>query len=136
MSIPARRFVQGTKLEERRSVKGLEQLLPFVLIALVFWFMLIRPQRRRQSELARTQNALDVGDEVLLGAGILGNVASLGDEYVQVEVSPGVQVKVARQAIIRVIKPSERPGDDVIESRDDDVAPDDVPDDKPPAGDH
>ena len=117
-------------------MNGLEQLLPFVLIALVFWFLLIRPQRRRQMELSRTQNALDVGDEVLLGAGILGRVATLGDEYVQVEVSPGVQLKVARQAIIRVIKPEDdRPGDDVIESDPvEPTDPDDVPDDKPPAG--
>ena len=94
-------------------MNGLAQLLPFVLIAVVFWLLLIRPQRRRQMELSRTQGSLDVGDEVLLGAGIAGRVASLGDEFVQVEVAPGVQMKVARQAIVRVLRPEEEPATDV-----------------------
>jgi len=102
-------------------VEGLAGLLPFVLIAVVFWFLLIRPQRRRQQDLNRTQRALEVGDEVLLGAGIAGQVASLGDEYLQVLIAPGVEMKVARQAVIRVITPVERPTD--------------VPDDQPPAAD-
>ena len=106
-------------------MNGLEQLLPFVLIAVVFWLLLIRPQRRRQLELNRTQTGLQVGDEVLLGAGIAGRVASLGDEYLQVEVAPGVELKVARQAIIRVLHAQ-------------DAGPSDVPDEQPPAtpGDH
>ena len=102
-------------------MEGLAGLLPFVLIAVVFWFLLIRPQRRRQQDLNRTQRALEVGDEVLLGAGIAGQVASLGDEYLQVLIAPGVEMKVARQAVIRVITPVERPTD--------------VPDDQPPAAD-
>jgi preprotein translocase subunit YajC len=118
-------------------VKGLEQLLPFVLIAVVFWLLLIRPQRRRQMELVRTQKALEIGDEVLLGAGIVARVATLGDEYLHVEVSPGVQMKVARQAIVRVLRPEEQPLDDRIgdDGGDEpDGHPTDVPDDRPPAG--
>ncbi len=118
-------------------MKGLEQLLPFVLIAVVFWLLLIRPQRRRQMELVRTQKALEIGDEVLLGAGIVARVATLGDEYLHVEVSPGVQMKVARQAIVRVLRPEEQPLDDRIgdDGGDEpDGHPTDVPDDRPPAG--
>jgi preprotein translocase subunit YajC len=89
-------------------VEGLASLLPFVLIAVVFWLLLIRPQRRRQMELARTQGSLEIGDEVMLGAGIVGRVASLDDgEYVGLETSPGVQMRVARGAIVRVITPEE-----------------------------
>jgi len=118
-------------------VKGLEQLLPFVLIAVVFWLLLIRPQRRRQAELVRTQKALEIGDEVLLGAGIVARVATLGDEYLHVEVSPGVRMKVARQAIIRTLPPEEQPLDDRIGDEDGDGIdehPTDVPDDRPPSG--
>jgi len=84
-------------------VEGLAQLLPFVLIALVFWLLLIRPQRKRQMALMRTQRAVEIGDEVLLGAGIAGRVAESGEEFLQIEISPGVHMKVARQAVTRVL---------------------------------
>lgn len=84
-------------------MSGLEQLLPFVLIFLAFWLLLIRPQRRRQQELARTQGAVQIGDEVLLSAGIAGRVAGSDDEFLQLEISPGVHMKVARQAVVRVL---------------------------------
>jgi preprotein translocase subunit YajC len=86
-------------------VNGLAGLAPFVLIAVVFYLVLIRPQKPRQSELAATQRGLEIGDEVMLGAGIVGRVAETGDEYLQLEVQPGVHVKVARQAVVRVLHP-------------------------------
>lgn len=82
-------------------VDGLAQLLPFLLIAVVFWFLLIRPQRKRQQELVQAQRAVQVGDEVMLGAGIVGRVAEDAEEFLQLEISPGVTMKVARQAVVR-----------------------------------
>jgi preprotein translocase subunit YajC len=100
-------------------VEGLASLLPFVLIAVVFWLLLIRPQRRRQMELSRTQGGLEIGDEVMLGAGIVGRVASVDAEFIGLETSPGVQLRVARGAVVRVITPEPlddagpaRPADD------------------------
>jgi preprotein translocase subunit YajC len=90
-------------------VEGLAGLLPFVLIAVIFWLLLIRPQRRRQMELVRTQQAVQVGDEVMLGAGIVGTVADAGEEYLQLEISPGVQIQVARGAVVRVLTPHDVP---------------------------
>ena len=84
-------------------MKELANLLPFVLIALVFWLLIVRPQRRRAQALAATQSALGLGSEVMLGSGIFGRVASLDDETVQLEVSPGTRIKVSRQAIVRVL---------------------------------
>jgi preprotein translocase subunit YajC len=92
-------------------VNGLEGILPFVLIAAVFWFLLIRPQRKRQMELANTQRSIGVGDEVMLGAGIVGRVASADDEFVQLEISPGVQMRVARGAVVRNLTPTAPPTD-------------------------
>ena len=86
-------------------MNGLAGLAPFVLIAVVFYLLLIRPQKRRQTELAATQRGLEIGDEVMLGAGIVGRVAETGDEFLQLEVQPGVHVKVARQAVVRVLHP-------------------------------
>jgi preprotein translocase subunit YajC len=88
-------------------MQDLAGLLPFVLIALVFWFLIVRPQRRRQHALASTQSSLDVGSEVMLGSGIFGTVASLDDETIMLELSPGTVVKVSRQAVVRVVEPLE-----------------------------
>jgi preprotein translocase subunit YajC len=88
-------------------VNGLEQLLPFVLIAAVFWFLLIRPQRKRQMALLATQRSIELGDEVLLAAGIVGRVVESGDEYLQLEISPGARMKVARGAVVRVVAPEQ-----------------------------
>ena len=84
-------------------MQDLAGVLPFVLIALVFYFLILRPQRRRQQALVSTQSALAVGSEVMLGSGIFGTVASLDDETLQLELSPGTLVKVSRQAVVRVV---------------------------------
>ncbi len=84
-------------------MNDLAGFLPFVLIALVFWFLIVRPQRRRQRELASTQSSIGPGTEVMLGSGIFGTVVSLDDETLQLELSPGTTVKVARQAVVKVL---------------------------------
>jgi preprotein translocase subunit YajC len=98
-------------------VKDLAGVLPFVLIALVFYFLILRPQRRRQQTLASTQSQLVPGAEVMLTSGIYGRVASLDGETIKLEVSPGTHVKVARQAVVRVVD-EQQPGDIVVESED------------------
>jgi len=84
-------------------VEGLAGFLPFILLAGVFWLLIVQPQRRRQKELRRTQNSLGPGSEVMLGSGIFGTVVSLEDDAVHLEISPGTTVKVARQAVVRVL---------------------------------
>ena len=108
-------------------MKDLAGFLPFVLIALVFWFLIVRPQRRRQQELSATQSALGVGTEVMLGSGIYGTVASVEDDTLHLQVAPGTIVKVARQAVVKVIDRAEVPA----EPTDPDVGPTD-PDERHP----
>ncbi len=109
-------------------MNGLEQLLPFVLIFLAFWLLLIRPQRKRQQELARTQGEVVVGDQVLLSAGIVGHVREAGSEFLRLEISPGADLTVARQAVVRTLL-------DPVSTTDapvyDDEAPDSAPYDEP-----
>ena len=112
-------------------MKDLAGFLPFVLIALVFWFLIVRPQRRRQHELASTQSALGVGTEVMLGSGIYGTVASVEDDTLHLQVAPGTIVKVARQAVVKVIDRAEAPGEPRTEPTDPDVGPRD-PDERHP----
>ncbi|MGZ4447554.1 MAG: preprotein translocase subunit YajC [Nocardioides sp.] len=97
-------------------VNGLGSILPFVLIALVFWLLIVRPQRRRQQELKNTQSSIGPGTEVMLGSGIFGTVVSVDEETLSLEVAPGTVVKVAKQAVIRVIAPEVAGVTDAAES--------------------
>jgi preprotein translocase subunit YajC len=93
-------------------VNGTTTLVFYALIALVFYFLIIRPQRRRQKDLSMTQSALAPGAEVMLTSGIFGQVVSLEDESLHLELAPGTVVKVARQAVARVVDPARGPDDD------------------------
>lgn len=108
-------------------MQELANLLPFVLIALVFWLLIIRPQRRRAQALAATQASLGLGSEVMLGSGIFGRVASLDDETIQLEVAPGTVMKVSRQAIVRVLDEGV-PGVTAHDTTEVVERPDDIPD--------
>jgi preprotein translocase subunit YajC len=78
-------------------------LLPLVLFAVVFYFLLIRPQSKRQKEHKRMVDGLTKGDEVLTLGGIAGRVTDLGDNFVLVEIAEGTQVKVRRAAVDAVL---------------------------------
>ena len=78
-------------------------LLPLVLFAVVFYFLLIRPQSKRQKEHKRMVDGLTKGDEVLTMGGIAGRVNDLGDNFVLVEIADGVQVKIRRAAVEAVL---------------------------------
>ena len=80
-------------------------LLPLVGIALLFWLLLIRPASKRQKELARMQAALRTGDEVMLTSGILGVLRDTSGDHLELEISDGVVIKVARGAIGTVVQP-------------------------------
>ena len=92
-------------------MKELGSLVPFLLIALVFWLLLIRPQRKRALELDRLQRSLAVGDEVMLGSGLVATVIEIPHEgeFLGAELSPGVRVRVARGAVARVLESATTP---------------------------
>lgn len=78
----------------------------FLILIVAFgflWFVIIRPQKRRQAEAARMLNSLNVGDEVLTAGGIYGEVTELQEEAVLVRIAPELEVRVARKAIGAVI---------------------------------
>jgi preprotein translocase subunit YajC len=81
----------------------LMSLLPLVLFAVVFYFLLIRPQTKRQKEHKRLIDGLTKGDEIVTMGGIAGRVSDLGDNFVLVEIADGVQVKVRRAAVEAVM---------------------------------
>lgn len=79
------------------------QLLPLVLIFVVFYFLLIRPQAKRAKEHKAMVAALAVGDEVVTAGGILGKVVETGEQFLTVELAEGVRVKVQRHTIGAVL---------------------------------
>ena len=85
----------------------LASLLPLVAIGLLFWLLLIRPQARRQREVRQMQSAIEVGNHVMLTAGIYGVIRSLEDERVHVEIAPGTVVEAARGAVGQRLAPTE-----------------------------
>lgn len=82
---------------------ALLQFLPLVLIFVVFYFLLIRPQSKRAKEHAAMVAALEVGAEVATNGGILGKVVALADQYVTLEIADGVNVKIQRHTISQVL---------------------------------
>jgi preprotein translocase subunit YajC len=88
-------------------VKGLASLLPLLAILAVFWLLLIRPAQRRNRELARLQNSMQPGDQVMLSSGFFGTLRSVEADRARVELAAGVVVEVARAAVARVIEPVE-----------------------------
>jgi len=91
------------------SPEQLGGILPLVLIVLVFWLLVIRPARKRQQEQSRIQASVEAGSEVMLSSGIFGTVVAVADDTLKVELSPGTPVKVARQAVARIVDPMHEP---------------------------
>ena len=79
------------------------QLLPLVLIFVVFYFLLIRPQAKRAKEHKAMVAALAVGDEVVTAGGMLAKVMETGDQFLAVEIAEGVRVKVQRHTVTAVL---------------------------------
>jgi preprotein translocase subunit YajC len=76
------------------------QLIPFILILAIFYFVMILPMRRRQQKVQEFQNALKVGDKVITSGGIFGSITRVSDQTVQLQVANNVRIEVSRPAIV------------------------------------
>ena len=82
----------------------------FILILLVgMWFLLIRPQRRRQMEAQRLVQSLEVGKEIVTAGGLYGTITALDEDEARVQIADGVEVRVAKRAIAGVVSEDEEP---------------------------
>jgi preprotein translocase subunit YajC len=84
----------------------MEQYSTFIFIALLvlaFYFLILRPQRKRQQALQQTMNAISPGSRVMLGSGLFGTVVSVGPRQVVLEISPGAEITVLKQAISKIV---------------------------------
>ena len=78
-------------------------MLPIVIMFVVLYFVMIRPQMKKQKETQAMLSALAKGDEVVTTGGLLGKISKLGDTFVSLEVAAGTELQVQRAAIIQVL---------------------------------
>ena len=87
-------------------------LIFIALLVAAFYFLILRPQRKRQQALQHTMSALSPGSRVMLGSGVFGTVVSVGPRQVVLEISPGAELTVLKQAISKIVTEDD---EDVLE---------------------
>lgn len=88
-------------LQQQSANSGLMSFLPLILIIVVFWFFMIRPQMKRQKELKNFRDALKKGDKIVTTGGIYGKVLEIGDYYIIMEVEGQNRLKIDKSAVIK-----------------------------------
>jgi preprotein translocase subunit YajC len=82
---------------------SLMSMLPLVLMFVVLYFVMIRPQMKKQKEHRTMIDALAKGDEIVTAGGLLGKVAKMGDSHLGLEIANGVEVQIQRSAVVQVL---------------------------------
>ncbi|MHB1053300.1 MAG: preprotein translocase subunit YajC [Thiobacillus sp.] len=81
------------------ATPGITDFLPLIIIGILFWFMLIRPQMKRAKEQKKMLSELAKGDEVVTSSGQVGKISKIGDQYVSLEIAEGVITHVQKQSV-------------------------------------
>ncbi|HJV13717.1 MAG TPA: preprotein translocase subunit YajC [Propionibacteriaceae bacterium] len=97
-------------------------LIFIALLVLAFYFLIMRPQRKRQQAMQQTMNALSPGDRVMLASGLFGTVVSVGSRQVVLEISPGAELTVLKQAVSRIVTAADEDNLEEEEALDSDAA--------------
>ena len=105
---------------EASSQSPFFQFIPLVLILGVFWFLIIRPQQKKQKEHLRMVDRLKKGDKVVTNGGIFGTIVKVGDDRVTLEVASKVQMQFERQQVARMDKKAAESKEDTDDDDDDD----------------
>ena len=79
--------------------EGLMSFLPFIIIFVLFYFMLIRPQMKQAKEHRTMLDALKTGDEIVTTTGVLGKVVKLNNQFSTIEIAANVEIKIQKQTI-------------------------------------
>jgi preprotein translocase subunit YajC len=96
-------FAQSAPAASADPFGGLGSMLPLILMFVVLYFVMIRPQMKRQKEHRAMIDALSKGDEVVTSGGLLGKVSKMGETFIGLEIAGGVEVQVQRTAVIQVM---------------------------------
>lgn len=82
---------------------SLMSMLPLVLMFVVLYFVMIRPQMKKQKEHRAMIDAVAKGDEVVTAGGVLGKISKVGDSFLGIEVANGVEIQIQRSAVVQVL---------------------------------
>ena len=88
------------------------QTIPLVLVFVIFWFLLIRPQQKRMKEHQAQIQAVKKGDRVVTGGGLIGKVTKVGETEVEVELAQGIRVQALKSTLSQVDDPAAKPAND------------------------
>ena len=88
-------------LAQTQQPNAIVSFLPLLLIGVVFYFLLIRPQNQRRRAQMEMQSSIEVGDDIVSTAGIYGTITEIDDDYgiVTIEVAPNTEIRIARAAV-------------------------------------
>lgn len=92
-------FISDAMAAGAESETSFGSLIPLLLIFVIFYFLLLRPQMKRAKDHKKMTASLDKGDEVVTNGGLLGRIKKLDDSFVTLEIAEGVVVKVQRGSI-------------------------------------
>jgi len=96
-------YAQATPAADPGLMGNLSTFLPLILMFVVMYFLMIRPQQKRAKEQKSMMDALAKGDEVVTAGGILGKVSKVNDTYVTVEVATGTEIVVQKNSITTLL---------------------------------
>ena len=103
-------MAQATAPAQQGGLAGMGgMLLPMVLVFGIFYFMMIRPQQRKEKERMKTISELRAGQRIIFGGGLIGTVTEVREHTFMVEVSSKVSVEIVRAAVSRVLQSDEKP---------------------------
>jgi preprotein translocase subunit YajC len=83
--------------------QGIIAFLPFVVILVVFYFLLVRPQNKRAKEQREMLSKIAAGDEVATTGGVLGKVIEVGEQFLTLEIAAGVNVKLQKHQVAQLL---------------------------------
>jgi len=96
-------FIASAYAQDAAQPNAVMQFLPLIIIFVIFYFLLIRPQMKRAKEHKKLVSELGTGDEVVTNGGLLGRITKVGESFITVELADNVQIKVQRHAIASVM---------------------------------
>ena len=92
-------------------------LIVIVVLFALFWFLLVRPQRRRSQEQLALIHSLEVGDEIVSAGGLYGVITEMDEEELHVEISDGLIVRMARNAVVGIVEDDAEDEDEPADDR-------------------
>lgn len=96
-------FIASAYAQDAAPTGGLMSFLPLIVIFIIFYFLLIRPQMKRAKEHKKLVSELATGDEVVTNGGILGRITNVGESFLTLELADNVQIRIQRHAIASIM---------------------------------